>query len=517
MMGTKPMRTDPPTTCLRHAFIAMCSLLLTGCASLLNKGNQSMLINSAPTGALVYENGAEVGTTPYTYTYDRTDGMAVNLELRKEGHENRMFEIKPARKSAILLADALLLNIPYYAGDAKSTALYSFPQKEFAVNLYRSLPAEVQTSDLPVVTLENKLPGKSTVGKYGSVKLTTSSKEVADLDFPDQLTSSVLSAMRGSYVEARSARLATQKGDEAVRRAKVYLKPVLKALDMRLTSLDRRAYGTVETEMEWRFMSGIDKDSLLFSYDKRTTYPVFAEPVREVLGASLKDAARQLLDEPDLRERLGKVFDSGLVRSKGEHVELTTPIPIAFTGRKDMLAALVKGVVTIETKNGHGSGFLITNDGHLITNAHVVEDQATVKVRFEQGFTLDGQVTKVNRDFDVALVKVSGNDLPALTIGNDGALQLGEELFAIGTPLDKELGQTVTRGIMSGKREFEGRSYLQTDVSINAGNSGGPLIDETGKVVGVATLKIAESGVQGIGFGVPISKALEMLNIGFDR
>jgi serine protease Do len=503
--------------CLTPTFLGACGLLLTGCASLLNKGDQSMLINSAPVGALVYENGAEVGATPYTYIYDRTDGAAVSLELRMEGHENRIFEVRPAKKNAILLADALLFNIPYYAGDARSTALFSFPQKEFAVNLYRSLPAEVQKSDLPVVTLENKLPAKSALGKYGSVNLTTASKELADLDFPDQLTSSVLSAMRGSYVEAHSARLATQKGDEAVRRAKVYLKPVIKALDMRLTSLDRHAYGSVELQMEWRFMSGIDKDSLLFSYDRRTIYPVFGESVREVLGAAVKDAARQLLDEPDLREHLGKVFDVGLTRSKGEHVTLTTPKPIAFTGRKDMLAALVKGVVTIETKNGHGSGFLITNDGHLITNAHVVEDEGTVRVRFEQGFTLDGQVTKVNRDFDVALVKVAGNDLPALSIGDDSALQLGEELFAIGTPLDKELGQTVTRGIMSGRREFEGRSFLQTDVSINAGNSGGPLIDETGKVVGVATLKIAETGVQGIGFGVPISKALEMLNIGLER
>jgi serine protease Do len=68
---------------------------------------------------------------------------------------------------------------------------------------------------------------------------------------------------------------------------------------------------------------------------------------------------------------------------------------------------------------------------------------------------------------------------------------------------------------MSGRREFDGRTFLQTDVSINPGNSGGPLIDENGKVVGVATLKIAEEGVQGIGFGVPMDKALEMLNIEF--
>ncbi|MBL0045385.1 MAG: trypsin-like peptidase domain-containing protein [Flavobacteriales bacterium] len=166
-------------------------------------------------------------------------------------------------------------------------------------------------------------------------------------------------------------------------------------------------------------------------------------------------------------------------------------------------------------KDGHGSGFLVTSDGYLLTNAHVVADQGTVKVKFEQGFTLDGTVEKVNRDFDIALIKTPGSDMAALTIGDDGALQLGEELFAIGTPLDEKLGQTVTRGIMSGKREFEGRSFLQTDVSINPGNSGGPLIDETGKVVGIATLKVQETGVQGIGFGVPMSKALEMLNIEF--
>jgi serine protease Do len=79
--------------------------------------------------------------------------------------------------------------------------------------------------------------------------------------------------------------------------------------------------------------------------------------------------------------------------------------------------------------------------------------------------------------------------------------------------LDEQLGQTVTRGIMSGRREFEGRAFLQTDVSINPGNSGGPLIDETGKVVGICTRKVRDSGVEGIGFAVPTSKLLEMLNI----
>ncbi|MCB1222265.1 trypsin-like peptidase domain-containing protein, partial [bacterium] len=151
----------------------------------------------------------------------------------------------------------------------------------------------------------------------------------------------------------------------------------------------------------------------------------------------------------------------------------------------------------------------------IITNEHVVEKDPVVKVRFEQGFTLDGRVVKVNRDLDLALVKVDATDLPALSIGDDTGLLLGEELFAIGTPLDVSLGQSVSRGILSGTREIEGRRLLQTDVSINPGNSGGPLVDENGKVVGVATLKLSGEGLEGLGFAVPISVALDMLNLQF--
>lgn len=481
---------------------------------MLNKGKQSLSVISSPPGATVYENGAEIGTTPYTYTYDDPDGGPVTLELRKEGHEPKSFELRPKRKNGVLLADAMLLNIPYIV-DGKSNALFSFPHKELSVNLYRSLAKDEQRVSMPVAALESKLSDKAVVGRFGAHKLNTGSRELSELEYPEMATSGIIRGFAGSYMDAQAVRPGTTKGDEAVQRAKVVLRPVLERLDMQLDDEKHRAFGKVVMDMEWRFMSGIDKDSVLFVINKSTDLPVYGEAVRDVFSQALQDAARQLLDDATLHDRLVAAYGSGLARSKGANLSLNRPKPIAFTGRKDMLSALVKGVVTIETKNGHGSGFLITNDGHLVTNAHVVGDAALVTVRFEQGFSLDGSVVKVNRDFDVALVKVPGADLPSLSIGDDAGLQLGEELFAIGTPLDEQLGQSVTRGIMSGRREIEGRSFLQTDVSINSGNSGGPLIDETGKVVGVATLKIKGAGVEGIGFGVPISKALEMLNITF--
>lgn len=500
-----------------NAFMfAVIPLALSSCASLLNKGKQDLSITSEPAGAAVYINGAQSGTTPFALAYDKALGEKFTLELRKEGRQPVSIEMQPGRKDAVLLADAMLLGIPYIA-DAHSKALYTFPMPVLKVNMYKALPADRQVLDVPVATLENGLAPTAGLGKVSGHQLTGSSKELGDLRYPDNATSVIMQGMANTYVDAHGVRLGTKAGDEAAQRAKLVLRPMIKALDMQLTEKHRRAFGSVHVEMDWRFFSGIDKDSLLFTVNKATDWPVYGGYARDAFSDALKDAARQLMDQDSLYERIAGVRATGLLRSKGELIKLTTPAPIPFADRNAMIPALVKGVVTVEMKDGHGSGFLITSDGYIITNAHVVGTSATAKVRFEQGFSLDGQVVKVNRDFDVALIKVPGNDLPALTVGNDNDVQLGQELYAIGTPLDEKLGQTVTRGIMSGKRELDGHKYLQTDVSINPGNSGGPLITNDGKVVGVATLKIKAAGVEGIGFGVPISTALEMLNIEFSK
>ena len=385
--------------------------------------------------------------------------------------------------------------------------------------LKNKTPAPQQRhTDVPVVTLtKDPAFGGVDLGSIGTKKVKKDAKEVYDLDYPDQLTADIISGMRNTFATAHTVRRATQKGDEAIRKAKFYLAPTLKDFHIDVVEFDDRVYGKVEVDIDWRFMNGLSTDSMLFNIRKRTSWPVFMESKYELLHGVLRDAARQLAEEEGLQERLNKAFDDGLLMSKGSVINIARPPGIGFNGRKEMLAQLVKGVVTVKTKDGHGSGFLIAQDGYIITNAHVVGEESTVTVKFNQGFTLEGRVVKVNRDFDLALIKTPGEDMSAMALGDDSQLLIGEELFAIGTPLDEQLGQSVTRGIMSGRREFQGRSFLQTDVSINPGNSGGPLVDENGKVVGVATLKIAEEGVQGIGFAVPVSSMLEMLNVHFSE
>jgi len=384
----------------------------------------------------------------------------------------------------------------------------------FRANLYKEMDPDQQRFLVPVSSVALSLGDRPDLGTLKTAPIKTGKDGVfQDLNYTDGLSSAVLAGLKDSWMDARSVRSGTTKSEELVQRAKLVLVPEVEKLHATLTGERRKVYGPIELAVRWKFMSGFKGDSILFERRTTTIYDASGDHADQALSDAFRHAARRLVEDPDLPAAVSSAYGTGLALSKGSALDLQKPKPITFEGRKDMLSALVKAVVTIQTERGHGSGFLITNDGYLLTNQHVVEKESVVKVKFEQGFTLDAQVIKTNPDFDLALLKVQATDLPALTIGNDAGLMLGEEIFAIGTPMETSLGQSVARGILSGRRELEGRNYLQTDVSINPGNSGGPLIDETGQVIGVATMKISGKGLEGLGFGVPISVALEMLNI----
>ena len=159
-------------------------------------------------------------------------------------------------------------------------------------------------------------------------------------------------------------------------------------------------------------------------------------------------------------------------------------------------------------ERGTGSGFIISANGRLITNAHVVEGAQQVKVTLKDGQTFDGQVVGTDSITDVAVVKIDGENLPIATLGKTGNLTPGEWAIAIGNPLG--LDNTVTVGIISAL----GRSssevgvpdkrvrFIQTDAAINPGNSGGPLLNAQGEVIGINTAIRADA--QGLGFAIPI-------------
>lgn len=176
---------------------------------------------------------------------------------------------------------------------------------------------------------------------------------------------------------------------------------------------------------------------------------------------------------------------------------------------------------------GSGSGFVVTEDGYIITNAHVVSGAVKLEVLFEDGTSMEAELVGKDIPSDIALLKIEKEGLTVLPMGNSDYLRQGEYVLAIGNPLDSyQLYGTVTFGIISAmEREIniDGyvNTYLQTDAAINLGNSGGPLVNLKGQVVGMNTAKSVVAGydengnavaAEGIGFALPINKVIDIVN-----
>lgn len=175
--------------------------------------------------------------------------------------------------------------------------------------------------------------------------------------------------------------------------------------------------------------------------------------------------------------------------------------------------SLMRAAVVVTAGDSVGSGSFISPEGLVITAAHVVDGKRTATVQQRGGPKLDAVVVRANPATDAALLRVSGGSgYPCLAL-RDGTPTVGEDLFAIGSPLGEQLAFSLTRGVVSGIRESKGTSLVQTDATVNRGNSGGPLLDAQGRLVAVVSWKVVGKGVEGISFGIPIGNALESLGL----
>ncbi|WP_160164682.1 S1C family serine protease [Pedosphaera parvula] len=199
------------------------------------------------------------------------------------------------------------------------------------------------------------------------------------------------------------------------------------------------------------------------------------------------------------------------VESKsGNYQNGNTQLPIKDV--RELVNTLGESVVQVRTPGGLGSGFIINENGYLITNFHVIEGETQISVevyhqkdgQLERKVYKDVKILAMNKFQDMALLKIEDNDsqkFSKVLLGDSDALAVGESVFAIGSPLGLE--RTVTEGIVSTKtRELQGELYMQTTAQINPGNSGGPLFNMRGEVVGITNMKITFG--EGLGFAIPI-------------
>lgn len=309
--------------------------------------------------------------------------------------------------------------------------------------------------------------------------------------------------------------------DPHARRAEYVIAGVIRDVKANVCYPDPKSAATAAASLtvDWQIYSHRTKSVEL----KATTEGSIVLKAREEAGpqaitGAFVSAARNLLAEGAFHDLVSGGGRDRLARPERE------PIPVAYETLPARTLANVEsivsdsrmGVVTVFAGDSMGSGFVISRDGFLLTNQHVIGQSRFVRVRFVTGREANGEVVRSDRLRDVALIKLESDIYPFLPLGESDRIRPGAEVFAIGTPLAENLGQTVTKGILSGYGEEDGLRILRSDVAVHRGNSGGPLLDHAGIVVGltVSGFMIMPEGV-GVGLNsfIPIEEALHALVI----
>ena len=272
-----------------------------------------------------------------------------------------------------------------------------------------------------------------------------------------------------------------------------------------------RISGKVVLDVEWQIYSRLQRQVVARlvtkgGYEQEHPAPGDAASMAQ---RAFAEAAQALI--------VSEAFRKSFIGAAGqdEPVLPTKLTPIAFTAAKAGMGIgdAVGSVVLIFAGEGHGSGFLVSKDGYVMTDQHVIGSADRVKVRWADGIETLGEVIRTDRARDVALIKTDPRGRQPLALRTE-PMNPGDTVYAIGAPLEARFQNTVRRGVVSAYRTIDGFRFLQSDVAINPGDSGGPLLDGKGLVVGMtkSTYRVQETPT-GINFFVPTRDALDFLQV----
>lgn len=237
----------------------------------------------------------------------------------------------------------------------------------------------------------------------------------------------------------------------------------------------------------------------------------------ELILDAFSVAVRNLLADPGFNKLVLKDTVTNPTEPIGDEVYLTSSPRNQSNSSNALLHAQMASVTVRSATGGHGSGFFISENGYILTNEHVVGEAERVTIRMYNGSQIIADVIKKDAVRDVALLKAASNSRNYFYV-NSNVSAVGSEVYAIGTPLDESNSHSVTKGIISSYRNHDGLNFIQSDVDIHPGNSGGPLINKQGHVIGIAVkgmTSVSSGNATGIGlnFFIPINEAIRRMNI----
>lgn len=478
-------------------------ILLTSILS--SYGQYSYLINSAPDSSVVKLNGEIKGYTPCKVKYfwrQKIDGKIV-FEVSHPGYKSWTEEItKKPNKFDKRKHVALELDIPQFELEENS-AVVDFNLLVFDFKEGKEI-GRYETYD----------------GEITSIKWEGSTKVGSD-DFNDRCIELLMNIGFSTPVSKGSQLLGQQSETKKLPRFIISAN----LLDYSINVKQDEKYGSsgilqlsTFMEIEWQVFDKV-LDKIVYTKITQNKFSVH-ESIYRVTGKNLETFSISLIDFINDKKLYELVQDAENTKTEtssvienGEIVEISKASLPEFNDKKDLIELAKQSCITIITDGGHGSGVIISEGGYVLSAYHVVEDVNTIKVKFDNGIQLEANIIAFNKEEDIVLLDIVGSGYKALPLEIDGNVMLGEEILTIGTPVDIRLGQSISTGILSGNRKIDDRVYLQTNMPLSPGNSGGPLLNSKGEIIGIIQEKIVSEDTEGIGFAIPISKVIEVLNI----
>ncbi|MFZ4413872.1 MAG: S1C family serine protease [Bacteroidales bacterium] len=499
------------------------AIFLTSCASNLNGRYQKVsIITDAKNEILI--NGEKLVTKNGKYILKR-DGKAKEITARREGFKDEHITIMQSKKSPWYIMSW----IPFVAATPLVPALDEGLksrnyEKEIRIgeNMLKLPQKDVQAKAIKLNNFKVDLAADSIKYRYfpnySSFKKNKDKKAVVNeknekITIENSIYSELLNEiLKGKgYIDTTLRALKDNYSDNLLIDASINDLTVHYIGNHYYINQSFRGMIYVELGISWQVLDYYKMPVFLLKTRTKSGQFAVSNTNKDAYKAS-KDALEfGLIAFMNSKEVIALMQDKTQTATEASFNEIQIPTSGNYA---NSLSQAIQSSVTVKNKKGHGSGFLISNDGYIITNYHVISDTAGLKVIMHNDSVYEVEIIRVSKIYDLALLKIHGTGFTPLKISESKEIEIATDIYAIGTPTAEELSQTISKGIISAVRKTtENSKLIQTDASVNSGNSGGAIVNKDGLVIGVVSSKLKGFGIEGVAFGIPAYEIMSKLKL----
>jgi len=533
-----------------HFFFAVLMLSLSSCASIFISKKQNVEFNTKTKDAVVYANNEEIGKGK-TFSTKIQRGNTVQIVVQAPEYKDSYYAMLATKRPGAFWP-LLILDIPLaplygisFLYDFQAPNCTSFDKVQTITPKYKYIYRATDDKYVDLSAIKLNIKDKDKDFKYYYVEY----KEDLDAQFDKAEKASQKEAEKLAKKEAKKKKVNKLENDNSIKFDDT------KFSDNVYKTLKKTGYidtinrifpdnnNTIQVEGVISHISRYSVSGLVDNYYKskldikwyiKNTYGETLDSVK--LTEYSGDFAIPYVYGKDNSDKFYKMYadavDVSFIKllsnaTYKKYAKINTDFkmtdPVLTVSKPKQYVqepsdAMAASVIIKRKDKGHGSGFAITNDGYILTNFHVIagktpNKQEELTVVLSTGEEIPAKVIRFNRMRDIALLKIDRTFAKPFLLASDKTFKILQEVYTVGAPKSVELGQSITLGLLSNERNQNNNSLLQLNMSVNSGNSGGPLFDRTGVLHGVIKSKLVGFSTEGIGFAIPSYLIPEYLNL----